>query len=357
MFRDDRAARASLPADPGAAAIPVATIHPVSRRHHLAAGWIALAAWLAVDGRGPSLRAAGTADTFDPKTASFAVTFQGERSAYREMSTFVLPGTSITFAAAGGPPADYAFGARDGAMTTIGPRSWRWKAPDAPGVYPLTFSSAANTESITLHVFVMVPAARVTAGLLNGYRIGAYPSKPLNGNPIYLPPAGFVEITKANQDTKVSPHFTLKQFICKEDATNQFPKYVVVKERLLLKLEAILERVNALGFRVDTLHVMSAYRTPYYNHAIGDVPYSLHQFGSAADIFVDRTGRGRMDDLNADGVVDTGDSKFLYDEIEKLLAAKDRQIFQGGMGFYRATSAHPPFVHVDVRGTKARWRG
>ena len=26
--------------------------------------------------------------------------------------------------------------------------------------------------------------------------------------------------------------------------------------------------------------------------------------------------------------------------------------FQGGMGFYPATSAHPPFVHVDVRGTR-----
>ena len=27
------------------------------------------------------------------------------------------------------------------------------------------------------------------------------------------------------------------------------------------------------------------------------------------------------------------------------------------MGYYPATSAHPPFVHVDVRGTAARWKG
>jgi len=27
------------------------------------------------------------------------------------------------------------------------------------------------------------------------------------------------------------------------------------------------------------------------------------------------------------------------------------------MGFYPSTSTHPPFVHVDVRGTKARWHG
>ena len=27
----------------------------------------------------------------------------------------------------------------------------------------------------------------------------------------------------------------------------------------------------------------------------------------------------------------------------------------GGVGIYKATSAHGPFVHIDVRGTKARW--
>ena len=85
----------------------------------------------------------------------------------------------------------------------------------------------------------------------------------------------------------MSPHFRLKQFLCKEDTSKDFPKYVVLKERLPLKLEAILERVNAMGFKTDTLHVMSAYRTPYYNHAIGDVKYSMHQWGSAADIYVD----------------------------------------------------------------------
>ena len=76
-----------------------------------------------------------------------------------------------------------------------------------------------------------------------------------------------------------------------------------------MKLEAILEDVNALGFRVDTLHVMSAYRTPYYNHAIGDVPYSMHQWGSAADIFIDKHGKGVMDDLDQEGQIDVHDSR------------------------------------------------
>jgi hypothetical protein len=310
-------------------------------------------------GRGTAwLRAAAK---FDTKTATFGITFQGETSAYREMSTFVLPGTTLAIEAIDGPPGDYGLTAREGPVVTTGPRSWRWTAPGAFGAYDLVFDGAGKNrtskDTITLHVFVLVPADAVTDGYLKGYRIGAYPAKPLKGNPIYLPPPGFVEVTRENEDTRVSPHFKLKQFICKEDTTRKFPKYVVIKERLLLKLEAMLERVNELGFTVDTLHVMSAYRTPYYNHAIGDVMYSMHQFGSAADVFVDRTDQGRMDDLNHDGVIDVRDSKWLYDEVDKMLAVKELQKFQGGMGYYRATSAHPPFVHVDVRGTKARWQG
>jgi hypothetical protein len=204
---------------------------------------------------------------------------------------------------------------------------------------------------------VMVPAREMKNGLLNGYRIGTYPSMPAKPNPQYAAPAGFIEVTRENQDTKVSPHFELKQFLCKEDTSKAFPKYVVLKERLPLKLEAVLALVNALGFDADTLHVMSAYRTPYYNRAIGDVKYSMHQWGSAADVYVDPAKKERMEDLNRDGRIDVEDAKFLYDRIEEMLAIKGFRELQGGMGFYPATAAHPPFVHVDVRGTAARWKG
>jgi uncharacterized protein YcbK (DUF882 family) len=115
--------------------------------------------------------------------------------------------------------------------------------------------------------------------------------------------------------------------------------------------------VNELGFQVDTLHVMSAYRTPYYNHAIGDVLYSMHQWGSAADIYVDKDNKNRMDDLTGDGRVDVSDAKYLYDNIERMTTRAEYRRFEGGLGFYPATTAHPPFVHIDVRGTRARWSG
>jgi hypothetical protein len=310
-----------------------------------------LAAWL--------LPAAGRAadDAFDAKTAPFAITFHDEVSAYRDAALVVMPGAAVILNAVKGPPGDYAAETDAGTLQQQSLTQWRWTAPDRPGAYLITFHGPDRKRSIAMHAFVMVPATEIRAGLLNGYRIGQYPAAPPNRNPAYAPPSGFIEVTKENQDTRVSPHFTLKQLLCKEDTSRAFPKYVLFKERLPLKLERVLELVNAMGFKTDTLHVMSAFRTPYYNHAIGDVKYSMHQWGSAADIYVDPEKNNRMADLNRDGRVDVEDSKFLYDELERLLAAKDLALLQGGMGFYPGTSAHPPFVHIDVRGTAARWKG
>jgi hypothetical protein len=299
------------------------------------------------------------ANGFDRRTAGFEITFHGERSAYKDTTVVAMPGAAMVFDASG-PAGEYTLKTEHGSAIQQKARQWRWVAPARPGTYTLTFKGPGLTEAhdeIVVHAFVMVPATQVKNGMLNGYRIGAYPATPLKGNPLYLPPPGFIEVTRENQDTKVSPHFRLKQFLCKQDAPSAFPKYVVLKERLPLKLEAVLALVNDLGVRVDTLNVMSAYRTPFYNHAIGDVKYSMHQWGSAADVYVDPQNNSRMVDLNKDRRVDIGDAKFLYDAIERMLGDKAHRHLQGGMGYYPATSAHPPFVHVDVRGTAARWKG
>ncbi len=297
------------------------------------------------------------ADGFDPKTADFAVAYNNETSRYRDAAAFVLPGAAMTLQAVDGPAGDYTLTTKTGVVNQYGSGKWRWVAPVQTGVYDLRFEGPNNEDPIDLHVFVMVPASAARDGVLNGYKIGQYPAKSLNGNPIYLPPAGFIEVTKKSEDTKVSPHFRLKQFVCKEGPPNEYPKYVVLHERLPLKLEAVLQLANSLGASVDTLHVMSGYRTPFYNHVIGDVLYSMHQWGRAADVFVDKHDKGVMDDLNGDNRVDTQDSKYLYDAIEGMLVRPGFQTFQGGMAFYPPTSAHPPFVHVDLRGTKARWKG
>jgi len=105
----------------------------------------------------------------------------------------------------GGPPGDYTAATADGTLVQQGLQQWTWTAPDRPGTYLVTFDGPGKKDRIAVHGFVMVPATEVKGGLLNGYRIGQYPAAPLNGNPIYSPPAGFIEVTKENQNTRSRP--------------------------------------------------------------------------------------------------------------------------------------------------------
>src|SRR5437868_2412300 len=97
------------------------------------------------------------AAAFETKTASFAIAFRGDVSAYRDMSAFVLPGATVIFEAVNGPPGDYDLKASHGAVNRPAPRKWRWIAPDNPGLYELRFDGPSHAGTIDLHVFVIVP--------------------------------------------------------------------------------------------------------------------------------------------------------------------------------------------------------
>jgi hypothetical protein len=275
----------------------------------------------------------------------FAVTVQGLTFTEKVGSLSVLPGGDLAFEIVGGD-GPYRMEAKHGTLRTRTPATWRWQAPDVPGLATLHVEDARGRKTLEINVFVLVPFGEVRDGRLNGYRIGTYPAK--------TQPKGFVEVTTENVRTKVSPHFELRQFLCKQPGG--FPKYVVLSEPLILKLERIVEALDRAGHDVDTLTIMSGYRTPFYNEGIGNVRDSQHTAGTAADIFVDEKPDGRMDDLDRDGVVTRKDAIWLF----KLVDAMDRMpaaLFRGGLGDYGSTPAHGPFVHVDVRGRLARWRG
>jgi uncharacterized protein YcbK (DUF882 family) len=53
--------------------------------------------------------------------------------------------------------------------------------------------------------------------------------------------------------------------------------------------------------------------------------------------------------------VDTGDARVLARAAERVEEKNPDLV--GGIGIYPATSAHGPFVHIDVRGNRARWGG
>ena len=289
-----------------------------------------------------------------PAAAGFAVRYRNVISPDRVRALSVLPGETVTLEVVGrAPGSGYVARPAAGRLVLLGTGRWAWTAPPAPGLYPIQVVAADARDSVTLQAFVLVPYDRLQGELLNGYRIGRYPEKPPRGLAGYGPPAGFVEVTRENEDVRVSPHFRLKQFLCKQPAGSR--KYVVLNERLLLALENVLARVNEAGYRATTFHVMSGYRTPAYNRSLGNVRYSQHQWGAAADIFLDENGDGVMDDLNGDGRSDIRDAEMLYRLIDAAAARPEAQGLIGGIGKYRSTAAHGPFVHVDVRDRRARW--
>lgn len=227
---------------------------------------------------------------------------------------------------------------------------WRWRAPKTKGVYQVTAYNQSKQDSVKINFFVMVPYENLSNGKLNGYKIGSYP---LSKNANYPLPKGFIELTKANFDVKVSPHFSIGEFMCKQ--AGNFPKYLVLKEKLLLKLELVIDELQQEGVEVENMTVMSGYRTPFYNKAIGNVKYSRHVFGDAADVFIDNNSDFKMDDINKDGYSNKKDARVMYKIIDDMKDQTWYKNFIGGLGLYGANSSHPAFVHVDGRGFLARW--
>jgi hypothetical protein len=284
---------------------------------------------------------------------AFAVKFKEEVSPFPVMAMFVMPGEQVPLEAVlTDTTVRYTAEAAGGRLTRLGSGRWRWTAPREKGLYPIFVRDSASGETVTLNAFVQVPFP--TATTIGAFMVGRYESRPLRGNPSYARPAGFIEVTEANRGAFVAPHFTLEQFVSKQPGG--YPKYLVLRERLLLKLEMLLEEVRSAGIPANTFRVMSGYRTPFYNRSIGnETRYSRHVYGDAADIYVDDDGDGTMDDLDRDGEITLDDARALAGVIERVSQKSWYQPLEGGLGLYKANRAHGPFVHVDVRGHPARW--
>ena len=115
---------------------------------------------------------------------------------------------------------------------------------------------------------------------------------------------------------KLSANFKVKEFACTDGSDPIF-----IDSELVDILQKIRNHFNR------PVTITSAYRTPTKNKACGGSVYSQHLYGRACDI-------------KAQGIAPSR----VADYAEKLLQ-------NGGVGRYKT------FTHVDVRGTKARWRG
>lgn len=122
-------------------------------------------------------------------------------------------------------------------------------------------------------------------------------------------------------DAALSAHFRAGEFLPQDGSY----RYLRVAPELVEALEEIRRR---LGGRPITIH--SGYRPPGYNARVGGAPHSTHLNGLAADISAVETSTARLYEV-ADQVIGEG----------------------GGVGYY----PQQEFVHIDVRGSRARWTG
>lgn len=210
------------------------------------------------------------------------------------------------------------------------------------------------------HPFVLLPLREFSykvGAFVGPYHVGYWPAEQHRvRTDAYANPIGFVEVTPSNQDLQVSEHFRLRDFLTHDQAT-VWPKYVVLREALLDKLELVLDDLSRHGIPTWHVVVLSGFRTPAYNFALGDASgrarESRHQYGDAADIIIDANGDGRMDDLNMDGRVDARDVRVIERAVERVERTHPELV--GGLGLYEAMGPSGPFAHIDVRGETARW--
>jgi hypothetical protein len=230
-------------------------------------------------------------------------------------------------------------------------------------VLPNEFETALNAINDFAQI-TLTPFTAKQRGRIGEYMIGSWPGERGARGPAKAPadryanPRGFIQVTPENQDTPVSEHFRLRNFLT-HNQQNVWPKYLVLEIRLVDKLELVLTDLESRGIRVDGVTVMSGFRTPSYNEGGGNTGgragLSRHMYGDAADIYIDNDRNGTMDDLNRDGRVDIRDSKFIEESVNRVESAHPELI--GGAGVYVACCGHGPFIHIDTRGYRARWTG
>ena len=276
---------------------------------------------------------------------------------------FSLPGQEIEFplAVAEDPSAlQYQWVAAEGGDAVTDPMPLAGAtivAPPRAGFYQLLLlhhSTARDSVVVTRErvseptLAVMVPFAEKAKGVLNGYHIGTYLAERFGGHD---EPEGFLEVGPGDLQLSVSKHFHLGDFITHDAQSEVWPKYVALNPRLLDKLELVVAEVAKMrGVSPDSmaaLDVHSGFRTPAHNAQVQRAARdSRHQYGDAADIAIDADGDGRITGSDSRIVASAVDS---VEELHPDLV--------GGLGVYTSDRYRTPYVHIDARGHRSRWRG
>ena len=272
-----------------------------------------------------------------------------------------------------------------------------WLPPDRSAVstvyatYEAYYRSRGrNGESFRIHAakaaarFFLSPTRpeQLQNGVIDGFVIGKYPD-PFDAGVFkrfeteesqwpalypwhYTAPNGFYKVTRDNVDRHISKNFTLRFFATDFPWRSEgFPQYVALDQRLVRKLEDLLDLVVRHGLARGGFTPIYGFRRPAYNlgsiERNGDynlkAPFSMHQYGRAVDLIIDEDGDLVMDDLNGDGFHDIADAAELI-KCVNVLDYRYREAgsdLVGGAGLYARHDfverpVQSPYVHIDVRG-------
>jgi uncharacterized protein YcbK (DUF882 family) len=197
----------------------------------------------------------------------------------------------------------------------------------------------------------MRPFEEKLGTMLNGYRIGTYLAERFRRSRVEKDhPDGFLEVYPQHLDLPVSKHLRLRDFLTHDDQKDVWPKYVALNPRLLDKLELVFaELANHRPEAASPLEldVHSGFRTPAHNRSVQLAARdSRHQYGDAADVVVD---------ANGNGAFDRTDYRLVVAAVEAVERSYPELV--GGLGVYTSRRYSKPYVHIDTRGTRSRWRG
>ena len=201
-------------------------------------------------------------------------------------------------------------------------------------------------------VAVLVPFHQKRGNSINGYLIGNYIAERFGRRDNV--PEGFLEVRPEHLSLHVSEHLRVEDFVTHDEQENVWPKYVAVHPNLLDKLELVIrhiERMRGFGGGASraqlAFDVHSGFRTPAHNARVKWAARdSRHQQGDAADIVMDADG---------DGKITVSDMHFISAAVDAV--EREHPNLAGGLGLYASRRYRTPYVHIDARGTRTRWRG
>ena len=333
---------------------------PVRKRHTTRIVWITVAAIAAVGAFQFLQAASGTTDkpigTYLHSVVPLAEPSVTAFGASGEVKlAFAMPGqeTSYPLDVHGDPTSlQYAWIRNGDTTLATAPQPLtgdKVVAPPKAGFYRLALiKSDAQRQVEGLTLAVLVPFEEKEGTMLRGYRIGTYIAERMRGR--QAPPEGFLEITPADVDLPITKHLRVGDFL-NHDQQGVWPSYAAVNPKLLDKLELVIQEIARWhGDRAIAdieIDVHSGFRAPEHNRKVRRAASdSQHQYGDAADVAIDANGDGRLTAM---------DSRMVGLAVE-IVELKHPDLI-GGLGIYTSGHSSTNYVHIDVRGKRARWRG